>query len=113
MTLRNMDPLPQRYLKIPYDYYCPSVQKNLSKMCCKRCGLYHATQVAVRSHECEVSRELGEEELDEMDDSVEFQTELSPKLPEASLEGPEVVEDLAWWIRSDYVIVEVHEDKED
>ena len=44
---------------------------------------------------------------------LEFQTELSPKLPEASLEGLEVVEVLAWWIRSDYVIVEVHEDKED
>ena len=113
MTLRNIDPLPQKFIRLPYDYYCSSVEKNLVKMCCKRCGIYHATQVAVKSHECEVPSEQNEKDVDEMDDAMEFQTELSPELPEAGSNGPELIHDMTQWIRSGYVNVDIQEEEDD
>lgn len=38
------------YEEIPYDFYCPSVQSQLKTRCCTICGLYFASQTAMKEH---------------------------------------------------------------
>ena len=51
LLLRLKIPLrPQHdnFLKMPYDYFCPSVKSSLLGRCCDVCGLYFATKKAVK-----------------------------------------------------------------
>lgn len=38
------------YKELPYDLYCPSVQKVLQSRICKTCGIYFASQVMLNQH---------------------------------------------------------------
>ena len=38
------------YTVLPSDFYCPLQQSVLSKRVCSKCGLYHATQVSMKTH---------------------------------------------------------------
>ncbi|XP_072036005.1 uncharacterized protein [Amphiura filiformis] len=40
----------QKFRIIPYDFYCPSLQVQLSQRICRWCGLYHVSQKALRPH---------------------------------------------------------------
>ncbi|OQV24085.1 hypothetical protein BV898_02039 [Hypsibius exemplaris] len=53
MLLKLFDPS-SKYAALPFDYYCPSLQKGgkLDRMVCKTCGAYFATQVARKNHHC-------------------------------------------------------------
>ncbi len=42
---------------MPYDQYCPSVQKDLHERCCNECGVYHASKVAARKYKQNVHRQ--------------------------------------------------------
>lgn len=35
---------------LPFDYYCSSVQDQLARRICKKCGLYFPSQVALKNH---------------------------------------------------------------
>ncbi|BFZ21940.1 hypothetical protein BsWGS_24979 [Bradybaena similaris] len=52
-SLKVDDILPRSsntYMSIPYDLYCPSVQSMLSDRICKKCHMYFASLVMLRSH---------------------------------------------------------------
>ena len=35
----------------PFDLYCPTVQKKISKRTCEICNIYHASQSAMKNHQ--------------------------------------------------------------
>ena len=52
-SLKVDDILPRSsnpYRSIPYDFYCPSIQSVLSDGICKKCHMYFASLVMLRSH---------------------------------------------------------------
>ncbi|GAU92877.1 hypothetical protein RvY_04901 [Ramazzottius varieornatus] len=71
----------------------------------KRCELYHATQVAVKLHQCaEPSEE--DNQSHELDDVMEVKEAARPTVVDEGAEGPEVVTHVLSWIRSDNVNVD-------
>ncbi|GBO27061.1 hypothetical protein AVEN_143995-1 [Araneus ventricosus] len=38
------------FLKMSYDFFCPSIKSQLSARTCGRCGLYHASQKSANRH---------------------------------------------------------------
>lgn len=60
MLLQKQDPA-YDHSELPYDFYCPSVNKaKFAKLVCKRCGLYSVTQrVALRGHHCRAKQPGG------------------------------------------------------
>lgn len=47
--LQNLLPK-TKYKDFPFDYYCPSLQDQLPKRICTRCGLYCPSQAALKRH---------------------------------------------------------------
>ena len=47
-----MSPLvpPTKYDFLPYDFYCPSLNKNIESRVCKGCGIYYPSKAAVDRH---------------------------------------------------------------
>ena len=42
---------PQTEFKLfPFDFYCPSVRDKVATRICQKCGLYFATQAAMKTH---------------------------------------------------------------
>jgi len=39
------------FKSVPYDAYCPSLQAVVGRRVCKKCGLYHASIVSLKSHQ--------------------------------------------------------------
>ena len=48
LALSNIIP-PSKYDELPYDYYCPSVNK-IDARICKGCGIYYPSAAAVNRH---------------------------------------------------------------
>lgn len=49
LSLQSQQPMID-FLQIPFDYYCPSIRDQLAKRICRHCGLYFASQSAVKRH---------------------------------------------------------------
>lgn len=46
----------KRFISIPYDYYCPSVQKDLLGRTCEICGIYFVSKKGVKTHKSEIHK---------------------------------------------------------
>ena len=49
-----LKPQHENFIKLPYDYFCPTVKPSLSGRCCDVCGLYFATKKGVKNHKSEL-----------------------------------------------------------
>ena len=99
--------LPQeaaKYVKAPYDLYCPSMAKKLTEGICKKCHSYWPSAAAMKRHrKCHSPASLEEIESDDqnVEDDVKQDT-LDTKCPEQMpifnifelLENPEFSEDI-------------------
>lgn len=46
----NLNITAKGFLKMPYDYFCPSIKSQLSARTCGSCGQYHASQKSANRH---------------------------------------------------------------
>ncbi|KAJ8670913.1 hypothetical protein QAD02_002172 [Eretmocerus hayati] len=46
----KISPPNDRFLQLPYDLYCPSLQSDLVDRCCQTCGIYFASKKSASSH---------------------------------------------------------------
>ena len=46
----NINIVDKNFVKIPYDYFCPSVISQLKDRTCKKCGLYHSSKKSLVKH---------------------------------------------------------------
>lgn len=46
----KVEPETKQFLKIPYDWSCPSVKGKLANRSCKKCGAYHASKKSLNAH---------------------------------------------------------------
>ncbi|OQV15340.1 hypothetical protein BV898_10446 [Hypsibius exemplaris] len=97
MLLKPFNPS-SKYATLPFDYYCPSLQKGgkLDRMICKTCGAYFATQVARRNPYCEPDDQKGDYEDMSDDEKIAAHVPASP-------ENIPIMSDLTDQLRSDLV----------
>ena len=50
LALRHLDPKPDEYQSLPFDYYCPSQTETLKNRHCLHCGQTFVIQTALKSH---------------------------------------------------------------
>ncbi|OQV11533.1 hypothetical protein BV898_14189 [Hypsibius exemplaris] len=98
MLQKPFDPN-SKYAALPFDCYCPSIQKGgkLDRMVCKTCGAYFATQVARKNHQCAPDDQ--KEDYEDMTDD----DEVAAHVPASPQDIP-IISDRTDWLRSDSMV---------
>lgn len=102
------------FLRMPFDFYCPSVTADLEKRVCNQCGLYFPSQAAKRNH-ARIHRQAAASTQAEVPDVGAVEPEsgdsailstASTSATESVADGLPVVRNLFDWLQSAFVDVE-------
>ena len=115
LALNNIQPQ-TKFLQLPFDYYCPTIEEKLTERSCEICGLYLPSKTAKTSHNkihrkhcTENSSLLQVKSKEFLIQSPEFESNVEKQAENELNEsneyeyGVDVIEDYATWAASYFV----------
>ena len=99
LALGKLDPSWEGSQKLPFDFYCPSVQEELTDSICGFCGEYFVSKAAVAQHK-KALHVTSSQDLDQLINEV---VERYADSPEPDEEGIPIIGNLSEWMSSEFV----------